>query len=70
MLHNDRVRATLSKGLGFSKADRDTNIRRIGFVTRRLPRDGVVVLAAAISPYREVREKVGVRDAVHRVFVD
>ena len=57
-LDGDEVRTNLSKGLGFSKDDRDTNIRRIGYVARLLSRNGVVVIAAAISPYREVRDEV------------
>ena len=58
ILDGDEVRTNLSKGLGFSKADRDTNIRRIGYVARLLSRNGVVVITAAISPYREVRDEV------------
>ena len=58
ILDGDEVRTNLSKGLGFSKEDRDTNIRRIGFVTRLLSRNGVVAITAAISPYREVRDEV------------
>ena len=58
ILDGDEVRNNLSKGLGFSKADRDTNIRRIGFVARLLSRNGVVAIGAAISPYREVRDEV------------
>ena len=58
ILDGDEVRTNLSKGLGFSKEDRDTNIRRIGYVARLLSRNGVVVIAAAISPYREVRDEV------------
>jgi adenylyl-sulfate kinase len=54
----DEVRTNLSKGLGFSKEDRDTNIRRIGYVGRLLSRNGVGVIAAAISPYREIRDEV------------
>jgi len=54
----DEIRTNLSKGLGFSKEDRDTNIRRIGYVARLLSRNGVAVIAAAISPYREVRDEV------------
>ena len=50
ILDGDVIRTNLSKGLGFSKADRDTNIRRIGFVCRLLSRNGVIVIAAAISP--------------------
>ncbi len=54
----DVVRTNLSKRLGFSKEDRDTNIRRIGFVCELLTRNGVVAIAAAISPYREIRDEV------------
>jgi adenylylsulfate kinase-like enzyme len=55
ILDGDEVRENLSKGLGFSKEDRDTNIRRIGFVANMLARNGVVAITAAISPYREIR---------------
>jgi adenylyl-sulfate kinase len=58
MLDGDEVRENLSRGLGFSKQDRDTNIRRIGFVARLLARNGVAVLASAISPYRQSRDDV------------
>ncbi|MBI2172559.1 MAG: adenylyl-sulfate kinase [Chloroflexi bacterium] len=58
VLDGDVVRTNLSKGLGFSKEDRDTNIRRIGFVGKLLTRNGVAVLVAAISPYRDVRDEV------------
>lgn len=58
VLDGDEVRKNLSKGLGFSKDDRDTNIRRIGYVSRLLARNGVAVIAAAISPYREIRDEV------------
>lgn len=57
-LDGDEVRTNLSKGLGFSKEDRDTNIRRIGYVARLLSRNGVGVISAAISPYRSVRREV------------
>jgi adenylyl-sulfate kinase len=57
-LDGDEVRENLSKGLGFSKEDRDTNVRRIGFVARLLARNGVIVLASAISPYRQSRDDV------------
>ena len=57
-LDGDIVRQNLTKGLGFSKADRDENIRRIGFVAQLLSRNGVVVLVSAISPYREIRDEV------------
>jgi adenylyl-sulfate kinase len=56
-LDGDVVRTHLSKGLGFSKEDRDTNIRRIGWVAEVLTRNGVCVLASAISPYREIRDE-------------
>ena len=58
ILDGDLVRTYLSKGLGFSKEDRDTNIRRIGYVARLLARNGAGVITAAISPYRDVRDEV------------
>jgi len=58
VLDGDIVRTHLSKGLGFGKEDRDENIRRIGFVCELLSRNGVIAIAAAISPYRAVREEV------------
>jgi adenylyl-sulfate kinase len=58
VLDGDEVRQNLSKGLGFSREDRDTNIRRIGYVAKLLTRNGVAVIAAAISPYRDVRDEV------------
>jgi adenylyl-sulfate kinase len=58
VLDGDVVRTHLSKGLGFGKEDRDENIRRIGFLCELLSRNGVVAIAAAISPYRAVREEV------------
>ena len=57
VLDGDEVRKNLSKGLGFSKEDRDTNIRRIGWVCHLLTRNDVVAIAAAISPYRAIREE-------------
>ncbi len=57
-LDGDIVRQNLTKGLGFSKADRDENIRRIGFVAHLLTRNGVIVLVSAISPYRAIRDEV------------
>jgi adenylylsulfate kinase len=56
VLDGDVVRTNLSKGLGFSKEDRDTNIKRIGFVCKLLSRNGVVAIGAAISPYRDIRD--------------
>jgi adenylyl-sulfate kinase len=56
ILDGDIVRTHLSKGLGFSKEDRDTNIKRIAFVCSLLTRNGVVCISAAIAPYREARE--------------
>ena len=56
-LDGDTVRTHLSKGLGFSKEDRDTNIERIGWVASRLTRHGAAVICAAISPYEETRSK-------------
>ena len=58
VLDGDEVRTNLSKGLGFSKEDRDINIRRIGYVTNLLARNGVIAISAAISPYRTVRDEV------------
>lgn len=58
LLDGDVVRTNLSKGLGFSREDRDENIRRIGFVCHLLTRNGVVAIAAAISPFRSVRDEV------------
>ena len=58
VLDGDEVRQNLSKGLGFTREDRDTNIRRIGYVAKLLTRNGVVVITAAISPYRAVRDEV------------
>ncbi len=58
LLDGDEVREHLSRGLGFSKEDRDTNIRRIGFVASLLARNGVVAVTAAISPYRAIRDEM------------
>ncbi|MBL1178684.1 adenylyl-sulfate kinase [Pantanalinema sp. GBBB05] len=63
LLDGDLVRQTLTKGLGFSREDREENIRRIGFVAHLLTRNGVIVLVSAISPYQairqEIRQKIG-----------
>jgi adenylylsulfate kinase len=71
LLDGDEVRENLSKGLGYSKADRDTNIRRIGWVAALLARNGVIAVTAAISPYRDVRDAIraDIRHFVE-VFVD
>ena len=61
VLDGDVVRTHLSKGLGFSKEDRDENVRRIGFVCELLARNGVIAVAAAISPYRSIRDEVRAR---------
>jgi len=58
VLDGDVIRTNLSKGLGFSKEDRDTNVLRVGWVAEVLSRNGVAVLCALISPYRETRNKV------------
>jgi adenylylsulfate kinase len=58
ILDGDVVRTNLSKGLGFSKEDRDINIRRIGFVANLLSRNGVIAITAAISPYQAIRDEV------------
>jgi adenylyl-sulfate kinase len=71
LLDGDVVRTNLSKGLGYSREDRDTNILRIGWVVERLTYHGVAVIVSAISPYRETRDRVRrqVGDFVE-VFVD
>jgi len=71
VLDGDVVRTHLTKGLGFSKEDRDTNIRRIGFVAGLIARHGGIAITAAISPYRAIRDEI--RAAVENfveVFVD
>jgi len=68
VLDGDVVRENLSKGLGFSKEDRDTNIRRIAFVADLLSRNGVPVITAAISPYRELRDEA--RDLMGDRFIE
>ena len=60
-LDGDAVRLHISKGLGYSKEDRDENVRRIGFVAELLTRNGVIVLVSAISPYRAVRDEMRAR---------
>lgn len=71
ILDGDEIRTNLSKGLGFSKEDRDTNIHRIGYVARLLSRNGVVVIAAAISPYREIRDEIRAQiEAEQAVFIE
>jgi len=58
LLDGDEVRTHLSRGLGFSKEDRDINVRRIGYVARLLARNGVIAITAAISPYADVRDEI------------
>lgn len=58
VLDGDEVRENLSNGLGFTKEDRDRNIRRIGYVCKLLSRNGVVAIGAAISPYRSIRDAI------------
>ena len=58
LLDGDEVRTHLSKGLGFSKEDRDINVHRLGFVCQLLSRNEVIAIVAAISPYRETRDQV------------
>ncbi len=73
VLDGDTIRRNLSKGLGYSKEDRDTNIRRIGFVANLLGRNSVNVIVAAISPYRSIRAEVRAaqdRARFVEVFVD
>jgi adenylylsulfate kinase len=68
VLDGDVIRENLSKGLGFSKEDRDTNIRRIAFVADLLSRNGVPVITAAISPYREIRAEA--RELMGERFIE
>jgi adenylyl-sulfate kinase len=68
ILDGDVVRENLSRGLGFSKEDRDTNIRRIAFVADLLSRNGVPVITAAISPYREIRAEA--RELMGERFIE
>jgi len=71
VLDGDEVRENLSKGLGFSKEDRDTNIRRIGYVANLLSRNGVCAITAAISPYRSIRGEVrGMATNFVEIFVE
>ena len=70
ILDGDVVRQNLSKGLGFSKEDRDTNIRRIGWVAATLTRHGVGVICAAISPYRAIRDEVRAAVQAHGAFLE
>lgn len=67
VLDGDEVRENLSKGLGFSKEDRDTNVRRIGYVAKLLSRNGAVAITAAISPYKDVRDQCR---SMNRDFVE
>ena len=71
VLDGDEIRENLTKGLGFSKEDRDKNIRRIGFVAKLLARNGVIVLVPVISPYRAIRDEMrGKIDNFVEVFVN
>ena len=67
ILDGDVVRTNLSVGLGFSKEDRDTNVRRIGFVSELLARNGVICIVAAISPYKAIRDEIREK---HENFVE
>ena len=72
VLDGDIVRTNLSKGLGFSREDRDTNVLRIGFVADLLTRNGVGVIVSAISPFKEVRDQVrrNIGEGFVEIFVD
>jgi adenylylsulfate kinase len=72
VLDGDIVRTNLSKGLGFSREDRDTNVLRIGFVANLLTRNGVPVIVSAISPYKEARDQVrwDIGEDFIEIFVD
>jgi adenylylsulfate kinase len=68
ILDGDRIRQALSAELGYSKADRDLNVRRLGFIANLLARHGVIVIVAAISPYRAGRDEI--RRQQHAVFME
>ena len=70
VLDGDVVRTHLSQGLGYSKEDRDTNIRRIGWVSSRLARAGAAVVVSAISPYEEARRRARALVEEHAPFVE
>jgi adenylylsulfate kinase len=72
VLDGDIVRTNLSKGLGFSREDRDTNILRIGFVADLLTRNGIAVIVSAISPFKEARDQVrrNIGEGFIEVYVD
>ncbi len=71
VLDGDDIRLHLSQGLGYTKADRDTNVRRIGFVARLLARHGIFVIAAAISPYAAARDEIrGLASAEGLAFIE
>ncbi len=70
VLDGDEVRTNLSKGLGFSKEDRDTNIRRIGYVAKLLARNGACAITAAISPYKAIRDEVRKGVEERSIFVE
>jgi adenylyl-sulfate kinase len=71
VLDGDEVRMRLTKGLGFSKEDRDENIRRIAYVAKLLGRSGAVAITATISPYREIREEIRAEiDHFVEIYVD
>lgn len=71
LLDGDEVRTNLTKDLGFSKEDRDTNITRIAYVAKLLSRNGVIAITAAISPYREARDRARAEiENFVEIFVD
>src|SRR5207248_2481887 len=71
LLDGDDIRTFLSAGLGFSRADRDTNVQRIAYVARLLARHGVLVLVAAISPYADSRARArALSEAAGHAFVE
>lgn len=71
LLDGDEIRENLSQGLGFSRADRDINVKRIAYVARLLARHGVIVLAAVISPYAETRAEIRAKiEAEGSIFLE
>jgi adenylylsulfate kinase len=65
MIDGDVIRQTLGQGLGFSRADRDANVQRVGFVAEMLTRHGIIVLVSLVSPYRAARDEVHARIGPH-----
>ena len=70
LFDGDKVRQQLTKGLGFSKEDRDENIRRIGYVADLLTKNGIIAIIAAISPYANIRNEVRTKIEKNAKFIE